>query len=63
MRKWKKGDIFQPFGMNGKKKVSDFLKDEKIAYHEKQDQWVLLSNDQIVWIVNHRIDERFKDKR
>jgi tRNA(Ile)-lysidine synthase len=62
LRKWEKGDIFQPYGMKGKKKVSDFLKDEKIAHYKKQDQWVLLSNNQIVWIVNHRIDERFKIK-
>ena len=60
LRKWKKGDIFQPFGMKGKKKVSDFLKDEKVAYYQKKNQWVLLSNDQIVWVVNHRIDEKFK---
>ena len=62
LRKWKEGDVFQPLGMKGKKKVSDFLKDEKIDHHKKQNQWVLLSDHQIVWIVNHRIDERFKVK-
>ncbi len=30
IRKWKAGDKFQPIGMKGTKKISDFLSDEKI---------------------------------
>ena len=61
IRKWNKGDGFQPFGMNGNsKKVSKFFKDEKLSVLEKQNIWILLSDNQIVWIIGLRQDERFK---
>ena len=61
IRKWKEGDNFQPFGMNGSsKKVSKFFKDEKLSVLEKQKKWILISDNQIVWIIGLRQDERFK---
>ncbi|GAA5029332.1 tRNA(Ile)-lysidine synthase [Marivirga lumbricoides] len=60
IRKWAEGDKFQPLGMKGKKKVSDFLIDEKISLPDKEKQIVLLSGDEIAWLVNHRISDKFK---
>lgn len=60
VRKWQQGDYFQPLGMTGFKKVSDFLIDEKIPVHEKENTWLLCSGNKIIWIIGHRIDNRFK---
>lgn len=60
IRPWKAGDVFHPIGMQGRKKVSDLLIDLKIPMAIKQKIPVVTSNDQIIWVVGHRIDERFK---
>lgn len=60
LRRWQEGDWFVPFGMTGRKKVSDFLTDAKVSAAEKQRQFVLLSGDEIVWVVGRRIDDRYR---
>lgn len=61
VRKWRKGDYFYPLGMSGqKKKVSKYFKDKKLSLSEKEDTWILCSENQIVWIILKRADERFK---
>lgn len=60
IRKWQLGDIFFPKGMKGKsKKISKYFKDEKFSALDKESTWLLCSDDQIVWVIDKRQDERF----
>lgn len=61
LRRWKPGDRFQPFGMNGhSKKLQDFFNDSKLSRFDKEQVWILESEGEICWIVGMRTDERFK---
>ena len=59
LRKFKKGDVFFPDGMKGKKTLSKFFKDEKMSLFDKENQWLLCNNDEIMWIVGKRADRRY----
>jgi tRNA(Ile)-lysidine synthase len=60
IRRWCEGDSFFPFGMNQRKKISDFFIDNKLSRLEKEKTWLLLSGDEVVWIIGQRTDNRFK---
>jgi tRNA(Ile)-lysidine synthase len=63
LRHPKEGDVFYPNGMKGKKRVSKFLRDQKINVISKNSIWLLTdAKDQIIWVVGHRADRRFVSK-
>lgn len=60
-RFWQQGDRFRPLGMRGSKLVSDFFNDNDFTTFQKKNTLILTDNeDEIVWIVGYRIDDRFK---
>jgi tRNA(Ile)-lysidine synthase len=63
LRRWEKGDYFQPLGMKGMKKLSDFFVDEKLSLPDKEKLWLLANGEEIVWIIGLRLDDRYKITR
>jgi tRNA(Ile)-lysidine synthase len=60
VRLWEHGDWFIPFGMKGKKLISDFLTDLKKSVSEKDQQYLLCCGDEVVWVIGERIDNRYR---
>ncbi|MGN0001961.1 MAG: tRNA lysidine(34) synthetase TilS [Sphingobacterium composti] len=61
IRSWEEGDVFQPLGMQGKKKLSDYFIQKKINILDKKQVPILVNGDgRIIWVVNYHLDERFK---
>ncbi len=60
LRNVQPGDQFQPLGLHGHKKVHDVLADRHVPLHLRPETPVLECKRGIVWVVGHRIDDRFK---
>ncbi|MDG1572824.1 tRNA lysidine(34) synthetase TilS [Robiginitalea sp. M366] len=60
LRKWKKGDYFYPLGLGGRKTISKYFRDARQSRFRKEDAWLLCSGEDVVWIIGHRADDRFK---
>ena len=60
-RHWQEGDRFCPLGMKwNSKKLSDFFVDQKFSARQKQECLLLLSGRDVIWVVGHRLDDRYK---
>lgn len=62
IRKWQPGDFFFPLGMDHRKKISDFLVDNKYSMPDKESSLVMECDGKIFWLVGKRIDNRFRIK-
>jgi len=60
LRRWKKGDRFHPFGMQGSKLLSDYFIDQKLSLPQKENLWLLVSKEEIIWVVGMRTSDLFK---
>lgn len=60
LRNWRHGDRFQPLGMSGSKKLSDYWIDIKLPMADKAHQFVLEQNGEIIAVLGHRIDHRYR---
>lgn len=46
--------------MSGQKKVSDILIDKKVNLNNKNNVFVLLSKNDIIWVIGYVMSEKFK---
>lgn len=60
IRKRMQGDYFYPLGLGKRKKLQDYFVDEKIHRDERDIIPIITSDNTIVWIAGHRLDERYK---
>lgn len=60
VRKWEQGDRIVPLGMDREKKISDLLVDLKVPMIKKKQVLVLLSGEEIAWVIGYRISDLFK---
>jgi tRNA(Ile)-lysidine synthase len=60
IRNWRAGDAFRPLGMKGSKKLSDYFVDKKFTIQQKENTFVIVSGDDIVCILGHQTDDRYK---
>ena len=60
VRNRQQGDRFQPYGMQGTKKIKDFMIDVKVPRDERDRIPMLVCGDEILWIVGYTTSEPFK---
>jgi tRNA(Ile)-lysidine synthase len=60
VRSRKSGDFFYPLGFGKKKKLQDFFVDEKVPRDERDSIPLIVSGEDIIWVVGYRENDRFK---
>jgi tRNA(Ile)-lysidine synthase len=63
LRRWRAGDIFVPFGMQGRQKIGKYFKDHLFSLAQKEAAWLLCSGEDVIWIVGERADNRYRVRR
>ena len=58
IRRPQEGDRMQPFGMKGSKLLSDLYTDLKINRIERERQWLLCQENDVLWAVGLRTSEK-----
>lgn len=61
-RHWQEGDRIAPLGMHGKQRlVSDIFSDAHLSPMQKATTWIVAdANNQIIWVVGHKVSETSK---
>jgi tRNA(Ile)-lysidine synthase len=60
LRTFSEGDRFYPLGMRNSVKLKDFFISQRIPKEERRRVPLLLSGDDIIWVIGYRMDERYK---
>lgn len=60
VRVWQQGDSFIPFGMKGRKLLSDYMTDRKFSITKKRNQCVVCNDCALIWVVGERSDDRYR---
>ncbi len=60
LRNRRQGDRFQPYGMQGTKKIKDFLIDAKVPRHERNHIPLLVCGDVVLWVIGYTTSDLFK---
>ncbi len=63
IRNAKPGDRFQPLGMKGQQKLSDFMINNKIPRNLKKHVKLVISGTDIIWVAGYRIHDNYKVKK
>ncbi len=58
IRNWQQGDRFQPFGLQGTKKLSDLLREHRVTRDDRQGVLVVTDDEGILWVVGLARSER-----
>lgn len=60
VRHWRMGDRFLPFGMKGTQKLSDYFTTHKFSLLQKEQIWLLVAGDEILWLVGERQSDKYR---
>jgi tRNA(Ile)-lysidine synthase len=60
LRNYQPGDRFVPLGMTGRQKLKKYFIDRKVPRDQRASCPVLLSDDNVLWVVGHRVSENAK---